>query len=74
MASEERTMEFVGRMAMKWLEDCAENPKHGSYMEAVADLTTRILGGAIEAAGYLTDEDTEIIGGPDERGEQAQVG
>jgi hypothetical protein len=42
---------------MKWLEDCAVNPKNGSYMEAVADLTGRIIGGAIEAAGYGPKED-----------------
>jgi len=62
MADDASTLEFVGRVAMKWLEDFADNPKHGSYMEAVADLTTLILGGAIEAAGLAAEE------GPGARG------
>jgi hypothetical protein len=61
MADDTSTMEFVGRVAMKWLEDFADNPKHGSYMEAVADLTTLILGGAIDAAGLLAEEGTGVV-------------
>lgn len=62
MADDTSTMEFVGRVAMKWLEDFADNPKHGSYMEAVADLTTLILGGAIDAAGLMADEGAAVVG------------
>lgn len=62
MADDASTMEFVGRVAMKWLEDFADNPKHGSYMEAVADLTTLILGGAVEAAGLMGEEGSGILG------------
>ncbi|HEY3573606.1 MAG TPA: hypothetical protein VGK98_07250 [Arthrobacter sp.] len=62
MADDTSTMEFVGRVAMKWLEDFADNPKHGSYMEAVADLTTLILGGAIDAAGLMAEEGSAVIG------------
>lgn len=51
MSDQEGTLEFIGLVAMTWLEDCAENPKKGSYMEAVADLSARVIGGAIEAAG-----------------------
>ncbi|MGN7250508.1 MULTISPECIES: hypothetical protein [unclassified Arthrobacter] len=74
MSSEASTMEFVGQVAMKWLEDFADNPKHGSYMEAVADLTTLILGGAIEAAGLVGEEGAGVIGFPDELEEEAQAG
>ncbi|MFC9351971.1 hypothetical protein [Arthrobacter sp. NPDC057013] len=62
MADDTSTMEFVGRVAMKWLEDFADNPKHGSYMEAVADLTALILGGAIDAAGLLAEEGAGVVG------------
>ena len=62
MADDASTMEFVGRVAMKWLEDFADNPKHGSYMEAVADLTSLILGGAVEAAGLMGEEGSGILG------------
>jgi hypothetical protein len=62
MADDTSTMEFVGRVAMKWLEDFADNPKHGSYMEAVADLTTLILGGAIDAAGLMAEVGSAVIG------------
>ena len=62
MTHDASTMEFVGRVAMKWLEDFADNPKHGSYMEAVADLTTLILGGATEAAGSKAEKSSAIIG------------
>lgn len=74
MADDASTMEFVGRVALKWLEDFADNPKHGSYMEAVADLTTLILGGAIEAAGLVAEEGSGVIGLPDELEEEAQAG
>lgn len=50
MTDEANAMDFVGRVAMKWLQDYAENPKHGSYMEAIADLTALILAGAVETA------------------------
>lgn len=57
MEDQANTLEFIGQVTMKWLEDCAVNPKNGSYMEAVADLTGRIIGGAVEAAGYGPKED-----------------
>ncbi|MFF2318475.1 hypothetical protein ACFVTE_19685 [Arthrobacter sp. NPDC058097] len=62
MADDASTMEFVGRVAMKWLEDFADHPKRGSYMEAVADLSTLILGGAIDAAALVAGEDSGVIG------------
>ncbi|MFE4834736.1 hypothetical protein ACFRAU_08640 [Arthrobacter sp. NPDC056691] len=62
MADDTRTMEFVGRVAMKWLEDFADNPKRGSYMEAVADLTALILGGAIDAAELVAEEGAGVSG------------
>ena len=61
MADDASTMEFVGRVTMKWLENFADNPKHGSYMEAVADLTSLILGGAVEAAGLMGEENSGIL-------------
>ncbi|WP_314195779.1 hypothetical protein [uncultured Arthrobacter sp.] len=74
MSSEASTMEFVGRVAMTWIEDYAENPKPGSYMEAVADLTTRILGGAVEASGLASDEASEVKGRLLPVPEEAQAG
>lgn len=52
MQDQEGTLESIGRVAMKWLEDSAGNPKNGSYMEAVADLTGQVVRGALEAAGH----------------------
>jgi hypothetical protein len=74
MSSEASTMEFVGRVAMTWIEDYAENPKPGSYMEAVADLTTRILGGAVEASRLASDEASEVNGRLLPVTEEAQAG
>ncbi|MDQ0867356.1 hypothetical protein [Arthrobacter globiformis] len=74
MADDTRTMEFVGRVAMKWLEDFADNPKRGSYMEAVADLTALILGGATEAAGLVGEEGAGVTGLPGALEDEAQAG
>lgn len=74
MSGEASTMEFVGRVAMTWLEDYAENPKPGSYMEAVADLTARILGGAVEAAQLAGAEALEVNGHLLPQEEEAQAG
>jgi hypothetical protein len=74
MADDASTMEFVGRVAMKWLEDFADNPKRGSYMEAVADLSTLILGGVIEAAGLSNEESGGALRLEDELQDEAQAG
>ena len=79
MADDTSTMEFVGRVAMRWLEDFADNPRHGSYVEAVADLTALILGGAIDAAGLRADEGAGVLGAgsigrQDELENEAQAG
>lgn len=63
MTDEAIAMDLVGRVAMKWLQDYAENPKHGSYMEAVADLSALILAGAVEAATRGGDG-KRVVGDP----------
>ena len=74
MADDTSTMEFVGSVAMKWLEDFADNPKRGSYMEAVADLSTLILGGAIEAAGLVDEEGAGALSRQEELEKEARAG
>lgn len=49
MALPESAFEFTRRIATEWLMECADGPKRGTYMEAVADFTGRAIGGAVAA-------------------------
>jgi hypothetical protein len=61
MANQESALELTGQVAMGWLMDCADDPKRGTYMEAVADLTGRVVQGAIAAASAAEREPLEFL-------------
>jgi hypothetical protein len=50
MAEQENVLEIIGRVTTIFLSDFNEEPKDGSYADAVTDLANRIASQLVEAA------------------------